>query len=203
MLTTKDFISQYENCSDAELYGMYRSLPDYSEDAQQALKKVIEKRGGIKKLAERHEQELTIQNEKERIRHETSRLFVKESNLQFLKDLIQSNILSPEETQQLIETTYVQLKAEKEDQKIKPRTVFGSLIGGAIGSIVGGVIWGLQMIQMHRMFLVLVAGLALISYGLIRLFTKQSKANRAVVIATVLSVAGALIIGEILYENFG
>jgi hypothetical protein len=53
------------------------------------------------------------------------------------------------------------------------------------------------------MFYILVIGLALLSYGLIRLFTKQSKANVVVLVATALSVIGALVMGQLLFEMYG
>lgn len=203
MLTTEDFLAQYEKCSNEELYRMHLNLADYSEEAQGALKHVIEERGGLNKLIETHQQQLQIENEKERIRQETAKLYVNDSNVDFLKNIITSNLLTTEETQQIIEAKFSELRLIHEDTQIKPRTVFGSLIGGVLGSIAGGILWGLQMIQMHRMFLILIAALVLISYGLIRLFTKQSRSNTMVLVATVLSVVGALFIGELLFTMFG
>jgi hypothetical protein len=117
--------------------------------------------------------------------------------------LVKSDILSDEEKGQIIREKYDELSRTREDEKIKPRTIIGSIVGGGIGSIIGGGLWGLQMIQMHRMFYILVIGLAILSYGLIHLFTKQSKANVVVLIATVLSVIGALVIGQLLFEMYG
>jgi hypothetical protein len=203
MLTANDFISLYEGYSNEELYKAYSTIGDYSEQAQEALKDAIQKRGGLEKIIEEHNYQLRIANEKERIRQETAQLYVSDSNVAFLKNLITSDLISPSELHQIIESKYLELRSEEEDKKIKPRTIFGSLIGGLIGSVIGGVLWGLQMIQMHRVFFILIAGLIIISYGLIRAFTKQSKANTAVVIATFLSVAGSVLIGQVLFEIFG
>lgn len=203
MLTKEDFLTQYEECSDVELYQMHSRIDDYSEEAQEALKYMIENRGGLEKLLEKYQYQVKIENEKERIRQETERLYVNDANVDFLKNLITSNLLTSQEIQQIIETKFSELRLAHEDVKIKPRTVFGSLIGGILGSLIGGIIWGLQMIQMHRMFFILIAGLFFISYGLIRLFTKQSKSNTVVLIGSVLSVAGALLIGELLFAMFG
>jgi hypothetical protein len=203
MLTTKDFLAQYKNSSDEELFRMHSSLADYSEDAQEALKIVIEKRGGLEKLFEKHQHQLQIENEKERIRQETAKLYVNDANVDFLKNLITSDLISIQERQQIIEAKFSELRSEHEDKEIKPRTVFGSLIGGILGSLAGGVLWGLQMIQMHRIFFILIAALILISYGLIRLFTKQSKSNTMVLVATILSVVGALFIGQLIFTVFG
>jgi hypothetical protein len=203
MLTTQDFVSQYEAYTDEELYHAYSNIGDYSEQAQEALNIAIQNRGGIEKLTERLKNIFQIKNEKERIRRETSKLYTTHTSLEFLQNLITSDLLPREATQQIIETTYFEVKSAEEDQKIKPRTVFGSLIGGILGSIVGGVLWGLQMIQMHRIFLFLIVLPLLISYGLIRLFTRQSKSNTMVLVATILSAVGALLIGQLLFAMFG
>src|SRR5206468_1494662 len=86
----------------------------------------------------------------------------------------------------------------RQKQKIKPRTIFGSIIGGTIASLIGGVLWGLQLIQMHRMFVILGIGIALLSYGIIKFSTKQSKENIIVLIATVISTGAAIFIGQLI-----
>lgn len=203
MLTTENFLLQYDKCTDQELYQMHMNAADYSKEAHDALNLIIEKRGGLDTIFEQYQFQQQLAKEKQRINQETQKLYVNDTNVEFLKNLITSDLLDIHETHQIIEAKFSELRLAHEDEQIKPRTIFGSLIGAILGSIAGGILWGLQMIQMHRMFLILIAALVLISYGLIRWFTKQSKSNTVVLIATILSVVGALLIGQILFTMFG
>ena len=203
MLTVKDFLSQYENLSDRELYQSYLNINDYSDEAKEAIDLAIKKRGGLESITNNLKKQQTKIEEINRIQQETQKLFVPGNNSEFLKTIITSEILSPTETHEIIQTKLDELQAANEDKKIKPRTILGSLAGGAIASVIGGVLWGLQMIQMHRIFYIFVIGLVILSYGLIKLFTKQSRANAVVLIATVISVVAALFIGQMIYRAFG
>jgi len=92
---------------------------------------------------------------------------------------------------------------EVEDKKIKPRTVIGSIIGCIVAGLIGGTLWGLQMIYSGRIFYILLIGLVLLCYGIIKISTKQTKKNTVVLIATVISVVLSLLIGQLLYDIIG
>ena len=203
MLTVDSFVTQYENYTDEELYLAHKNIHDYSTEAQEALFIAIDKRGGLKYILDKSKQKQVFKKEEHRIYQEIKKLYTADTHLDFLKTIIKSEILSPDETELIIEEKYNEIKKDQEDIRIKPRTIFGCIIGGVLGSLIGGALWGLQMIQMHRMFYIFVIGLAILSYGLIRFFTKQSKANVAVAISTILSVYGALLIGQLLFEMYG
>ncbi len=203
MLTLESFISEYEQYSDEELYNVYVNRNDYSEQAQRAIDVVIINKGGLEVITSRLKQKQIIVNERERIKLETTQLAVNGTNILFLKKLITSYILNPKEVNEIIEQRFAQISLEQEDKKIKPQTIFGSVIGGGIASIIGGILWGLQMIQMQRVFYILIFGLAILSYGLIKFITGQSRNNKAVLVATIISVISALIIGQLIFETFG
>jgi hypothetical protein len=203
MFTIKDFVDKYEDYTDDELIGIYHKMGDYSEEAQEALKIVIQNKGGLEALVKRLEEKQILANEVGRIAKETAEFGSKGFDASFIKKMTNSAILSPEAVDQIIDNQYSVVQLELEDKKIKPRTVFGSLIGGAIASLIGGVLWGLQMIYSKRIFYILFIGLVLLCYGIIKISTKQSKKNSVVLIATIISVVLALIIGQLLYEIIG
>lgn len=203
MFTIKDFVDKYEDYTDDELIGIYHKMGDYSEEAQEALKIVIQNKGGLEALVKRLEEKQILANEVGRIAKETAEFGSKGIDASFIKKMTNSAILSPEAVDQIIDNQYSVVQLELEDKKIKPRTVFGSLIGGAIASLIGGVLWGLQMIYSKRIFYILFIGLVLLCYGIIKISTKQSKKNSVVLIATIISVVLALIIGQLLYEIIG
>jgi len=111
--------------------------------------------------------------------------------------------LSEETVHEIIENKFAQLEIEEEDKRIKPSTLYGSIIGGIIASILGGGLWGLQLITMNRMMVILLLGLVILCYGIIKLFTKQSKKNIVVAISTVISVIISVLIGQLLFEIIG
>jgi hypothetical protein len=203
MFTIKDFVAKYEDYTDEELIDIHHKMADYSQEAQEALKIVIQNKGGLEALVKRLEEKQILANEVGRIAKETAEFGSKGIDVSFIKKMTNSDILSAEAVDQIIDNQYSVVQLELEDKKIKPRTVFGSLIGGAIASLVGGVLWGLQMIYSKRIFYILFVGLVLLCYGIIKISTKQSKKNSVVLIATIISVVLALLIGQLLYEIIG
>jgi len=203
MLTKQDFIEQYEQYSDEELYMMLQNKSQYSQEGQSAMDEVIESKGGIERLEDIIQQKQLVYREKVRIGNEVKKLAVTAVDEEFLQKMITSTILPPQEVQQVINEAFAQVRHYQKDVGITPRTIFGSVLGGSIGAIVGGLIWGLQLIQMQRMFFVLAFGLFILSYSLIRLFTKQSKNNTVVLIASCVSTGIAIGLGFMIYQMFG
>ena len=202
MLTVQDFIAKYETYTDEELFQINATISDYSEEAKNALEAVLKKRGGLETITKGLEDKAFIAKETTRVEKEVTKLSGKGTNADFLKTLIKSDILPEEQVHDIIDTKFAEVEAEEEDMKIKPRTVFGSIIGCGIASVVGGILWGLEMIYSNRIFYILVFGLAVLCYGIIKFLTKQSK-NDLVIIATVIAVILALGIGRILYNIIG
>ena len=203
MLSINEFLKQYEAYSDEELFKMSITIGDYTQEAQDAFNIAINKRGGIEEVKNRLRQKQSIVNEENRILSETSKLYSIDSNPEFLNKMITSDILSKERVQELVQIGIKNSIVKQEDEKIKPKTIFGSLIGGIIASLIGGFLWGLQLIQMHRMFIIFGFGLVILCYGIIKGFTKQTKANKVVLITTIIAVVASLLIGQLLFESFG
>jgi hypothetical protein len=203
MFTIDDFVSKYENYTDEELIEVYHNLADYSEEANEALKIAVQKKGGFQELVKRLSEKQVLTNEINRIEKETSEFGLKGVDASFIKKMASSTILSKDAVEEIIDRKYSLVRLELEDKKIKPRTILGSFIGGTTASLIGGLLWGLQLIYSKRMFYILLVGLVLLCYGIIKLITGQSKKNNAVLVATVVSVLLALIIGQLLYDIIG
>lgn len=76
-------------------------------------------------------------------------------------------------------------------------------VGATVGAIVGGILWGLQMIYSNAIFAMIFIGLILLCYGIVKISTKQSYKNTVVLIATIISIVLAILIGQLLYEVIG
>jgi hypothetical protein len=203
MLSIPDFVLKYEHYTDEELHEIYLNHEGYSDEALKALHIVLEKRGGLSSFLKRMEEKSIVENEIQRIKRETSQLGSKGIDSSFIKTTAVSHILSAEKVHEIIDNEFVDVEQELEDKKIKPRTITGSIIGGVIASIVGGGLWGLQLIYAHRIFYIFGIGLAFLCYGIIKSATKQTRNNIVVLVASVISVIVAIVIGQSLYEYFG
>jgi len=203
MLTIKDFISKYENYTDEELYNVYKNMDGYSNEAQQALGVVLENKGGIESIITKLKEKQIVNNEITRIAKETTELGRGGIDSSFIKTTTSSAILSQEQVNAIIDSKYAEVELELEDKKIKPNTILGSILGCGVATLVGGTLWGLQMIYSNAIFYMLLIGLALLCYGIIKLFTKKSKNNNAVLIATFVAFILSILLGDFLYQLIG
>jgi hypothetical protein len=208
MFTVEELKTQYEAYTDSELFDLYHNLEAYSAQAAEAVNMVIEKRGGLDALQTRVQAHRTTETEKLRIEWEVKALSRKGVDIDLLKSTITSKILPAEEVHAIIDVAGRQLNIEKEDQAIKPRTIIGGLAGALTASVIGGILWGLKLIYQgqgldHKVNALLAVGLVLVCYGIIRLFTRQSRRNIMVLVFIGLSVLASVFIGITLYRVIG
>lgn len=197
MLTKEDFKKQFASGSEEELLEALVSIESYSEEARQALREVIEERGGMENLDNLRLKKEKYHQETRRIAIETRKFIRAGSDISLVKKLVQSNVLAPVETETLIDDIYREILAEDEDVSIKPKTITGSLIGLAISVAVCGTLWTLFLQQTSRVFLLFIAGTAFFSYLIIRFFTRQSSNNAIVLLSTLLAVVLSMWIGHL------
>jgi len=124
-------------------------------------------------------------------------------NAEFIKPLVTSDILPKEKVHEIIDTKFGQFEAHLTDTAINSKTILYALIGIAIAGILGGTLWGLQLMYSKKIFVIFIAELALLCYGIIKLTTKKSKENRVVLIATILSFILSILIGGLIFEIVG
>lgn len=201
MLT--ELIERYSQYSDTELMEVYLNKNGYTNDAKEALDIVIERKGGIQSLTERYDKIVEKEADKARIKNDVTQLYQKGMTKNDIRHNLTSEIVSPDEIQQIIESVSAKIEATKKDIEINSSTIVGSIFGGIIGGTIGGGLWGLQIIYSGHIVYIFTIGLGIISYGFIKFFTTQSKNNIVVLIVTVLSVIYALILGSYLYTLFG
>jgi hypothetical protein len=202
MFTIQDFVAKFEHYTDEELMAIHVNLDGYSQEAQEALNLVIGSKGGMEALVQRLEQKKTVEREIQRIRKETASFGGRGVDATFIKQITSSDILPADKVAEIIESGFAEVEIEIEDKKIKSRTIIGSLIGALIASVVGGVLWRLVMIYAPTISiyitLLLLIGLTLFCYGVIKVSTKQTKRNIIVLVATIISIILAIFIGSLL-----
>lgn len=203
MLTIKDFTKQFESYSDYELYQIANNPSGYTQGAQEAISIVVNKRGGLTAVAERLAKARYIAIEMHRVEKEVYGLTTLETDLDFVKKLVQSHILSPVQLNETIEKAHAHAQQQLNDKAVTPNTVVGSLMGCVIASIIGGILWGLQLIYSNAVFSILAIGLFLLCFFIIKLITKKSFKNTSVFVATIVAVILSVVIGQLLYMVIG
>ena len=206
MFTVEDFLSQYQTYTDEQLIEIHSNAENYNPEAAKAVEILIDKRGGLEATSQRLRQKQETDAEIRRISAEAKALAAKGVDPAFLKKTtVSSTILSASQVNDIVANAVSEGQAEAEDRKIKPRTIYGSLLGGILASLIGSALWGGQLIFAGgyidlKITILLIFGLTIVCYGIIRVATKQSRKNVLVLIATVLSVVISLGIGQLLFD---
>jgi hypothetical protein len=203
MFSVQEFVSKFETYDDVELFEIHSNPDNYSNEAKEAFNIVIAKKGGLKNLLTRIAERQKLLNEADKIKKEVYELSKSGCDKSFAKGMITSDHLSPEAVNEIIDSVFNALEQEKEDVKIKPRTIYGSLLGGALASIISGILWGALFIYSGRVLILMLIAPALICYWIIKAFTRQSKNNIVILIATILSICAGIFIGLILLALIG
>lgn len=203
MQTLDEIIDRYENYSNIALVEAYSKIEDYTEFGKEALSIVINKRGGIELLKKEAENHLEIENEEIRIKKEIWQLLNQNRNIVEIISEVKSDKLSSSDLEKVITKTYKEFEDLKADKEVKPATIVGGIAGAIVGGLIGGVIWGVQLIYTGKMYVIFLLVLSVISYGCVRIFTKQSQKNTGVIVMTVLSVILAGLFGVIIYFFIG
>jgi hypothetical protein len=203
MLTTKDFIAKYENYSDEELYVIYKNVANYSAEAGEALHIIIDKKGGMEALVKRLEAKAVIENEKQRIANEATKLGLGGVDASFIKNTTSSAILSKEEVNEIIETNAEKAELLVEDKKVNSETIFKSVVGCGLASIAGGAFASIQFLYFGATSALLIIGTALICYSIVKLVTKKSYNNTAVLLSSFAAFIIAYFIGQLALSIFG
>jgi hypothetical protein len=203
MLTTKDFIAKYETYSDEELYVIYTNANNYSAEAGEALHIVIDKKGGLEALIKRLESKAIIENEKQRIASEATKLGLGGVDASFIKNTTSSAILSKEEVNEIIETNAGKAELLVEDKKVNSETIFKSVVGCGLASIAGGSFASIQFVYFGATSALLIIGTALICYGIVKLVTKKSYSNTAVLLSSFAAFIISYLLGQLTLSIFG
>jgi hypothetical protein len=185
------------------LYAIHLNMDGYSADAQKAFEVVLQKRGGIEQLTSNLRQKQVIQNEIRRIEQETAESMQSGFDEAFIKKAISSSILPAAETDVIISRKFSESEAALADKKITSKTIAGSIAGGLAASLVNGAAWGLLLIYTDTYSPILFIGSLFTCYAIVKLFTRQSGKNAAVLITSIVAAVLAFAIGSLLYKLVG
>ncbi|MEP7237752.1 MAG: hypothetical protein ABI685_07805 [Ferruginibacter sp.] len=203
MFTIQDFTAKYETYSDEELYIINRDVHNYSEEAGKALQVVIEKKGGMEALIKRLEAKAIIENEKIRIANEAAKLGEGGVDASFIKNTTTSSILSKEELNDIIETNVAKAEATVKDKKVDGDTIVKSLLGCGLATLTGGILASLQFVYFGATSNLMVIGTGLVCYATVKLVTKKSYYNTAVLLSSFAAFIFSYLLGMAALAIFG
>lgn len=207
MTTAEELKILYQNKGNQELLNIVKSESDYTPEAVSVARELIEERGGYN----------IIENEVNAAQAINKQLY--DIRIKVYGDLIKKTARSIEEYEKiynllqqdqianiLTEQTQI-VNDEKVDKTVKVSTVFKSIIGGAIGSIVSSALWGYFLIaseeaKNERVPIILIIGMWLICYGVVKFVTKKSYRNFSVLVFSALSLVFSFELGRIVFLIF-
>ncbi len=203
MLSIQDFAEKYKTYSDEELYNVHKDLDNYSEEACIALYIVIDKKGGVESLMKRLQEKAIVKNEKSRIAKEAEELGLNGVDASFIKNITNSTILSKEELHDIIETNVEKAQLIIIDKKVNSETIMKSILGCGLASLVGGAFASLQFLYFGATSYILIMGMGLICYSVVKFVTKKSYNNAAVILASFAAFILSYLLGSLAFSIFG
>jgi tetrahydromethanopterin S-methyltransferase subunit F len=187
-------MNQYLNYSDELLMEVYTDMMDFSGKASDEMLEAINARGGLENWLKQIEQNSIKPNEIKRITKEVYALSGKATNVEFLKTLIRSDILSKQELHELIEDKFARSQAITKDRSITSKTIIGSIAGIVVGSLICGSLLSFVIIYLIQLYFILIIPVYIICYFIIKLITRQSRRNPVVFIAAFIATVLSFII---------
>ena len=192
-----ELLNLYRNYSDQELINLFSNNEGYSEEAKVIIYKVVDEKGGIEKLQQNLNEKAIIDKEMFRIRIEVRKLFSAETNAEFVRKLLTSDILPKNQLDAVVDEEFEQLTAYKAGNSFDLKTIVFAALGIVVSSIAAGYLWSLIIGQTNRVPIFLIIGLVLFCYFIILGITRKSKFNPVVLIATTIAVIIAYLIAPI------
>jgi hypothetical protein len=196
MVTINDFIEKYEAYSDEELLDIKNNIDGYSEEAKEAFNIVLKNRGGIERLEENLLENNKLSHEIKRIKFEVDKLSSKETNADFIKTLVSSQILTKEQVDIIVDERFGEFQAYKMANAVTSKTILLAIIGIILSGVVSGVLWRWVITQSDRIPIFILLTPLVFCYFVIIFITKKPKDSPIVIISAMIAFIVAIIIGE-------
>jgi hypothetical protein len=179
--------NSYSNLSMDELEEVYSVTKANYGSIAGALLEEINRRGGEAAFKVLVEAEKQLKVEKARIASEVSILMKGQSDPQFAKTMIKSNLLSEQELSDFIDIVARKHVVQQFNSKVDRSTVSGSIIGLTISVVIGVVITGLQISLLGQFFYASLIIVYVASWLTLRMITKKDAGNPLVLLSAVVA----------------
>lgn len=201
-MPSKEELKQlYLTKEDNEILNVYYNQSDYTPEAVEAVNEILSERGGAENWIKEKEQKALKQQEV--LKTQQQIFLALKAGQDVNPSIYASEKLDIEEIMQIIAQEKRAVEAVIKDEKITTGTVTKGIIGGAIAAVAGGIVFGLSLIHSGKVFFILLAGLWIVAFALVKGFTGKSGNNVAVVVISVVSAVIAAMLGFLLYSIVG
>jgi hypothetical protein len=187
MPTIQELTDEYSSYSDEQLFDVWARINEYTPEAEEALKAIINQKGGLEALTQRLRAQAERNNEIQRLTREARVLLHQGISPAQVKDRLSSRILASDQITNITSQVVSEEERESKDRQVTPGTFLGALVGGLLGGTVGGIIFGISIIQSHRIMFIFGFGVVMICYGCVHLFTRKTSRNSLVFAATAMA----------------
>ena len=192
----------YKKYSDTELIAVYKTMMNVSGKPSSDMIEEIERRGGMDKFLATLARYESQKEEIARIRKEVEELTGPGTDLEFIRNMVSSKVLSPEELYKLTGTTFYARQESLNNSRITSKTIIGSLTGILIGTCISGVLLFIGTYFEGGFSFVFLLPAYLINYLLIRILTKQTAENAMIFISSLVATILAGAISFFIFVNF-
>lgn len=203
MPTTSELIAKYREMPITDLHQVFLQIDEYSEEAQAAFHLVVEEYGGKDALLAKIEKKEQLQQETNRVYRKIHTLVAQGLDADEIRNQISTSFIPPDHIERLIQRCFQKNESEKNDQRVTSKTLIGGLVGASIGCVLSTILWAGMLIYTGMLFYIVIPALAVICYGCIWLFTKQSKKNGVVLLLIILATGCAMALGWGIYMIVG
>ena len=203
MPSVSELQEQYREFDDLQLYATHQNKEGYSVEGQEALDLEVNNRGGERDLKLRVAQILFLNDERKRVRiYARSAVANGLSKAEMIKE-IHFEHLTNEEIEGLLDIEIEIANAAIEDVKVKPKTIYGSLLGICIGSLIAAPVWAGQLILGGTIMIFIVLGVGFMNFFIIKSITGQSENNVVVVLASAIAFIVGAGLGFLIFQIVG
>lgn len=185
----------YEKYTDEELIVAYNDMMDYSGKISPDMEKIIAERGGIDNFKKLVSDKKKFNTEKARIKKEVNSLTTLETDIDFIKKLVSSEILTNEDLEIVITKTFHDCQSTLSNKRITTDTIVRSIVGLLIASVLGAVLWSCSILFLKKIYFPILIPIYVFNYFIIYLFTRKTRSNVVVFIASVLAIIGSIVMG--------
>ena len=191
----------YDDLSIKGLGQIYNLTKSNKDKIEGALLEEINRRGGEEKFTELLRREQFLDIEKARISKEMAGIMGSQSDPEFAKKLISSELMSQDELSEYIDNVSRQLNAQKFNNAIDVATITKSLMGMLIATSIGAVIAAAQLLLLGSFIYLSLIIIFIVSLLCICLTTKKNAGNIIVFLCAIASTILGPLIAFVFFSN--
>jgi hypothetical protein len=195
--------NKYSALSTMELDEVYKTTRANYGKIDGLLLDEINRRGGEEAFFQQVINENKLSQERLRIKREVCGLASADPDPEFIKKMIQSDLLGSEELDALVDRLCLELSATRKNEMVDATTWSGAAIGAMAGTVAGFLLTAFQLLYMNRFYMPSLVLIYFLSWLCTRFFTKKDARNFIVLIASVIATIAGPLTAWLVFSHHG